>query len=181
MPPRLMPASRGTDAHTEALRRLVSRGSLVDRFNHTHPQICRIWLGHGAFQKPNRPPRLGLSEPLGNPDSIPTETALSNPDHSVEHNSMGFAASLRSQHQTRLALSITFTVMAGLVPAIGRGTLPLRMAGTSPAMTVRAGFIQLSRAACAMTSIASGCRERTVRLVAPESSHARNRCLIRSG
>ena len=27
--------------------------------------------------------------------------------------------------------------MAGLVPAIGRGTLPLRMAGTSPAMTVR--------------------------------------------
>src|SRR6476620_4263592 len=76
MPPRLMPANRGTDAHTEALRRLVSRGSLVDRFNHTHPQICRIWLGHGAFQKPNRPPRLGLSEPLGNPDSIPTETAL---------------------------------------------------------------------------------------------------------
>ena len=28
-------------------------------------------------------------------------------------------------------------VMAGLVPAIGRGTLPLRMAGTSPAMTVK--------------------------------------------
>jgi hypothetical protein len=26
--------------------------------------------------------------------------------------------------------------MAGLVPAIGRGTLSLRMAGTSPAMTV---------------------------------------------
>src|SRR6478609_9726404 len=76
MPPRLMPPNRGTDAHTEALRRLVSRGSLVDRFNHTHPQICRIWLGHGTFQKPNRPPRLGLSEPLGNPDSIPTETAL---------------------------------------------------------------------------------------------------------
>src|SRR6476646_9485016 len=76
MPPRLMPPNRGTDAHTEALRRLVSRGSLVDRFNHTHPQICRIWLGHGAFQKPNRPPRLGLSEPLGSPDSIPTETAL---------------------------------------------------------------------------------------------------------
>ena len=25
-----------------------------------------------------------------------------------------------------------FTVMAGLVPAIGRGTLPLRMAGTMP-------------------------------------------------
>ncbi len=31
----------------------------------------------------------------------------------------------------------TFTVMAGLVPAIGRGPLPLRMAGTSPAMTVK--------------------------------------------
>ena len=29
------------------------------------------------------------------------------------------------------------TVMAGLVPAIGRGTLPLRMAGTKPAMTVK--------------------------------------------
>ena len=40
---------------------------------------------------------------------------------------------------------------------------------------------QLSRAACAITSIASGWRERTVRLVAPESSHARKRRLIRSG
>ena len=37
---------------------------------------------------------------------------------------------------------VTFIVMAGPVPAISRGTLPLRMAGTSPAMTVRAGFIQ---------------------------------------
>ena len=32
--------------------------------------------------------------------------------------------------------------MAGPVPAISRGTLPLQMAGTSPAMTVRSGFIQ---------------------------------------
>ena len=32
--------------------------------------------------------------------------------------------------------------MAGPVPAISRGTLPLRMAGTSPAMTMRAGLIQ---------------------------------------
>jgi hypothetical protein len=32
--------------------------------------------------------------------------------------------------------------MAGLVPAIGRRTLPLAMAGTRRAMTVRAGFIQ---------------------------------------
>ena len=32
--------------------------------------------------------------------------------------------------------------MAGPVPAISRGTLPLRMAGPSPAMTVWAGFIQ---------------------------------------
>jgi hypothetical protein len=31
---------------------------------------------------------------------------------------------------------MAFTIMAGLVPAIGRGTLPLRMGGTSPAMTV---------------------------------------------
>jgi hypothetical protein len=30
----------------------------------------------------------------------------------------------------------TRIVMAGLVPAIGHGTLPLRMAGTSPAMTI---------------------------------------------
>ena len=41
---------------------------------------------------------------------------------------------------------VTFIVMAGLVPAIGRGTLPLRMAGTSPgtspAMTVRAGTVR---------------------------------------
>ena len=46
----------------------------------------------------------------------------------------------------RFALGVTFTVMMqALVPAIGRGTLPLRMAGqarTSPAVTVRAGFIQ---------------------------------------
>src|SRR4029077_10230242 len=76
MPPRLMPANRRTDADTEALRSLVSRGSLVHRFNHTHPQIRRIWLDHGASQKPNRPPRLYLSVALGNPDSIPTETAL---------------------------------------------------------------------------------------------------------
>jgi hypothetical protein len=38
--------------------------------------------------------------------------------------------------------SVTFIVMARLVPAIGRGTLPLQMAEISPAMTVRAGFIQ---------------------------------------
>jgi hypothetical protein len=37
---------------------------------------------------------------------------------------------------------LTSPVMAGLVPAIGRGTLPLPMAGTSPAMTVKAGCIQ---------------------------------------
>ena len=43
---------------------------------HTHPRIRRIRLGHGASQKPNRPPRLRLSAPLGNPDSIPTETAI---------------------------------------------------------------------------------------------------------
>ena len=42
----------------------------------------------------------------------------------------------------RVAYDVTFTVMAGLVPAISRGTLPLRMAGTSPAMTLTAGFIQ---------------------------------------
>src|SRR6476660_8242439 len=76
MPPRLMPANRRTDADTEALRHLLSRDSLVHRFNHTHPQIRRIRLGHGASQQPNRPPRLHLSAHLGNPDSIPTETAL---------------------------------------------------------------------------------------------------------
>jgi hypothetical protein len=31
---------------------------------------------------------------------------------------------------------------SGLVPAIGRGTQPLRMSGTSPAMTVRAGTVR---------------------------------------
>src|SRR4029077_21198066 len=71
-----MPANRRTDADTEALRRLLSRGPLVNRFNHTHPQIHRIRLGHGASQKPNRPPRLHLFPHIGNPDSIPTETAL---------------------------------------------------------------------------------------------------------
>jgi hypothetical protein len=29
-----------------------------------------------ASQKPNRQPRLRISAPIGNPDSIPTETAL---------------------------------------------------------------------------------------------------------
>ena len=41
-------------------------------------------------------------------------------------------------------------LVPGLVPAIGRGTLPLRMAGTSPgtspAMTGTAGFIQVGSA-----------------------------------
>ena len=76
MPPRLMPANRRTDADTEALRGLLSRCSLVHRFNHTHPQIRRIRLGHGASQNPNRPPRLRHPTLLGNPNSIPTETAL---------------------------------------------------------------------------------------------------------
>src|SRR4051794_5995254 len=31
----------------------------------------------------------------------------------------------------------SLTVMVGLVPAIGRGTVPLLMAGTTPAMTAR--------------------------------------------
>ena len=46
------------------------------------------------------------------------------------NNAMGIA-SLRQQ-ETRVAYRVAFTVMAGLVPAIGRGTLPLRMAGTKP-------------------------------------------------
>jgi hypothetical protein len=45
---------------------------------------------------------------------------------------MGIAASLSCQQETRVADFVAFTVMAGLVPAIGRGTLPLRMAGTMP-------------------------------------------------
>jgi hypothetical protein len=44
-------------------------------------------------------------------------------------------------HIECLALA-SFPVMAGLVPAIGRGTLPLQMAGTGPATTVTAGFSQ---------------------------------------
>ena len=72
----LMPANRRADADTEALRGLLPRGSLVDRFNHTHSQIRRIGLGHGASPKPNCTPILRLSARLGNPDSIPTETAL---------------------------------------------------------------------------------------------------------
>jgi hypothetical protein len=50
---------------------------------------------------------------------------------------MEIAASLRSEQETRLAFRVTFTVMARLVPASGRGTVPLLMAGTRPAMTVR--------------------------------------------
>jgi hypothetical protein len=45
----------------------------------------------------------------------------------------------------RFALCVTFIVMARLVPAISHGTLPLRMAGTGPAMTKKAGFIQAGR------------------------------------
>ena len=51
MPPQLMPANRRADTDTEALRGLLSRGSLVDRFNHTHSQIRRIGIGHGASPK----------------------------------------------------------------------------------------------------------------------------------
>src|ERR1700704_5102845 len=38
-------------------------------------------------------------------------------------------------------------LMAGLVPAIGRGILPLRRPGRGPAMAVTAGFIQGGSAA----------------------------------
>ena len=55
---------------------------------------------------------------------------------------MKIAASFCSQQETRFAFGVTFIVMAGPVPAISRGTVPLRMAGTSPAMTVQVGFIQ---------------------------------------
>ena len=39
--------------------------------------------------------------------------------------------------------------------------------------TFMMSLLQLSRAACAMTSIASGWRERTLIVSAPQSSHAR--------
>jgi hypothetical protein len=42
--------------------------------------------------------------------------------------------------------------MAGPVPAISRGTVPLRMAGTSPAMTVQVGFIQGESATAGVNS-----------------------------
>ena len=59
-----------------------------------------------------------------------------------------------AQRETRFAFRVTFTVMAGRVPAIGRGSLPLLMAGArlalgrafgptrGPAMTVRLGSIR---------------------------------------
>jgi hypothetical protein len=54
---------------------------------------------------------------------------------------MDIASSFRYQHQARFAFRVTFIVMAGLVPAIGRGTLPSAMAGTRPAaMTIKSGF-----------------------------------------
>src|SRR6185437_4495042 len=72
MPPRLVPANRRTDADTEALRSLLSRCSLVHRINHTHPQIRRIWLGHGASQKTESaaktPPFRGTWESRFNPN-----------------------------------------------------------------------------------------------------------------
>jgi hypothetical protein len=40
------------------------------------------------------------------------------------------------------------TVMAGLVPAIRSGRVPRPMAGTGPAMTVRAGFIKRASTFC---------------------------------
>ena len=46
------------------------------------------------------------------------------------------------------AISVTSTVMAGPVPAIRSGRVPRPMAGTGPAMTVRAGFIQRASTFC---------------------------------
>jgi hypothetical protein len=43
------------------------------------------------------------------------------------------ASSLCSKFESRFAYCVTFPVIAEPVPAICRGTLPLRMAGTSPA------------------------------------------------
>ena len=55
--------------------------------------------------------------------------------------------SVVARSEARFAYGFTFTVMAGLVPAIRSGGVPRPMAGTSPAMTVRAGFIQGGSAA----------------------------------
>ena len=60
--------------------------------------------------------------------------------------------SLRSQQETRFASGVTPIVMTGLVPAIGRGTVALLMAGTRPAMTVTAGFIQGGRPTAGVNS-----------------------------
>ncbi len=43
------------------------------------------------------------------------------------------------QQQTRFVYRFTFTVMAGLVPAIRSGKVPRLMAGTSPAITAKSG------------------------------------------
>jgi hypothetical protein len=53
-------------------------------------------------------------------------------------------ASLRQQ-KLRVAYGVTFAVMAGLVPAIGRGTQPLRMSGTSPRLSGKVFAVQSTR------------------------------------
>src|SRR6476646_6058172 len=60
--------------------------------------------------------------------------------HRSAHLDGDFHVVARPRNPVRLG--VTFIVLAGPVPAISRGTVPLQMAGTGPAMTVRAGFIQ---------------------------------------
>ncbi len=48
LPPRLQPSDRRTDADIKAFRRLTSRRSHLNRFDHPSPQIRRIRYGHGA-------------------------------------------------------------------------------------------------------------------------------------
>ena len=52
VPPVLMPANRRTDADTEAFRRLIPCGSLINCLNNTLAQIRRISLGNGILQCP---------------------------------------------------------------------------------------------------------------------------------
>src|SRR5450759_1199360 len=77
LPPRLQPSDRRTDADIKAFRRLTSRRSHLNRFDHPFPQIRRIRYGHGAPPKAESHaktlPIPGLWE---SPDSKPPGPAL---------------------------------------------------------------------------------------------------------
>src|ERR1035437_5937300 len=78
--PRLQPSDRRADTDIKAFRRLTSRRSHLNRFDHPFPQIRRIRYGHGAPpQAESHAKTLPIPGLWESPDSKPSGPALGPP------------------------------------------------------------------------------------------------------